>query len=139
MRNSSSKCAFLFLFLLAFIIFSFKDRVYSTNDISNIIPVDSNPRCIAVNPITEIAVVANEKSDSVSIVNLNTQAVISTIPVGKAPRGVAIDRGLNLAVIGNSKDNTISIINLNPPSPPFEKGGMGGFEASTIPVGKEPE
>lgn len=127
MRNSSSKCAFLFLFLLAFIIFSFKDRVYSTNDISNI-PVESNPRGIAINPIADIAVIANEKADSVFVLDLNTQKILSTIPVGKAPRGVVIEKGLNIAVIGNSHDNTISIIDLNTYQ-----------VTATIPVGKEPE
>lgn len=127
MRNSSFKRAFLLLFLLALITFSFKDRVYSKNDIPDI-PVESNPQGIAINPITDIAIVPNEKSDSVSIINLNTQTVLSTIPVGKAPRGVAIDKGLNLAVIGNSHDNTISTIDLNTYK-----------VTTTISVGKEPE
>ncbi len=130
MRKSYSfRCVFfaLIFLTLSLIIFSLKTSVYSTTDTSGI-PVESNPRGIAINPNTDIAVIANEKSDSVSIVNLNTQAIISAIPVGKAPRGVAIDRGLNKAVIGNSHDNTISIIDLNTYK-----------VTATIPVGKEPE
>jgi len=126
-KNKYSRWSLLVLLSLVLITFSFKDSVYSKTD-STGIPVESNPRGIAINPITDIAVIANEKSDSVSIVNLNTQAVISTIPVGKAPRGVAIDKGLNLAVIGNSHDNTISIIDLNIYQ-----------VTATIAVGKEPE
>ena len=92
------------------------------------IPLESNPRGIAINPLADIAVVANEKSDSVSIVDINAQAVLTTIPVGKAPRGVAIDRELNIAVIGDSHDDTISIIDLNT-----------YHVIATIPVGKQPE
>ena len=126
-KDNSFKCIFLVLLAVVFIIFSFKNSVYSKNDIPDI-PVESNPRGIAINPNTDIAVVANEKADSVSVVNLNTQLVLSTIPVGKAPRGVAIDKGLNIALASNSKDNTISIIDLNTYQ-----------VTATISVGKEPE
>ncbi|MBI3378080.1 MAG: hypothetical protein HY035_06750 [Nitrospirae bacterium] len=130
MRKSYSfRCVFFVLILSAFslIVFSLKDSVHSTTDTSGI-ALENNPYGIAINPNTDIAVVANEKSDSVSIVDLNTQTVLSTIPVGKAPRGVAIDRGLNLAVIGNSHDNTVSIIDLST-----------NKVTSTIPIGKEPQ
>ncbi|MDP3261205.1 MAG: RHS repeat-associated core domain-containing protein [Thermodesulfovibrionales bacterium] len=130
MRKSYSfRCVFFVLILSAFslIVFSLKDSVYSTTDTEGI-ALENNPYGIAINPNTDIAVVSNEKSDSVSIVNLNTQTVLSTISVGKKPRGVAIDRGLNLAVIGNSHDNTISVIDLNT-----------NKVTATIPVGKEPQ
>jgi YVTN family beta-propeller protein len=133
-KYSSSKSVVLLLLVLGIIVFSLKGFVYSKTDTSGI-PLESNPRGIAINPITDIAVVANEKADSVSIVDLNTQSVLSTIPVGKAPRGVAIDRELNLAVVGSSHDNTISVIDLL--FPPYQGGTEGGV--TTIPVGKEPE
>ncbi len=127
MRKYLFKVSPLFLFALCLIFFSFKDRVYSKTDTSGI-SLESNPRGIAINPITDIAVVSNEKADSVSIVDLNTQTVLSTIPVGKEPKGVAIDNGLNLALVSNSHDNTVSIIDLN------------AFSViKTISVGKEPE
>jgi YVTN family beta-propeller protein len=120
------------LFALGLIVFSFKGFVYSKTDTGDTsesdIPVESNPRGIAINNETNIAVVANEKSDSVSIVDLNTQTVLSTVSVGKSPIGVAIDKDLNIALIGNSKDDSVSIIDLNI------------YEVTaTIPVGKEPE
>ncbi|KAF0144564.1 MAG: YD repeat-containing protein [Nitrospirae bacterium] len=130
MRKSYSfRCVFFVLILsvLSLIVFSLKDSVHSTTDTSGI-PLESNPRGIAINPITDIAVIANEKADSVSIVNLNTQKVISTIPVGKAPRGVSIDKGLNIALVTNSKDDTVLFIDLNTFS-----------VIKTIPIGKEPE
>jgi len=115
------------LVLLSFSLLFLKNFVYPVTDTSGI-SLESNPRGIAINPATDIAVVVNEKSDSVSIVDLNTQSVILTIPVGKKPKGVAIDTGLNLVIVGGSHDNTISIIDLN------------NYQIiSTIPVGKEPE
>lgn len=122
MKKHSFKVVLLFLFALCFIILSFKDSVYSITNTS--ISLESNPRGIAINPITDIAVIANEKADSVSIVDLNTQAVITTIPVSKAPRGVAIDRELNLAIVGSSHDNTVSIIDLTPLLFPPYQGGL---------------
>lgn len=125
-KNDPFRCTFLLL-AFGFIVFSFTNLVYSKTDTSGI-PLGSNPCGIAINPITDIAVVANEKSDSVSIVDLNTQTVLSTIPVGKAPRGVAVDNVLNIAVIGNSHDNSLSFIDLD------------NYQIiSTLPVGKEPE
>ncbi len=130
MRKSYSfRCVlFVLIFLtLSLAIFSLKTPVHSTTDTSGI-SLESNPRGIAINPVTDTAIASNEKSDSVSVINLSTQTVIASIPVGKEPRGVAIDRGLNLAVIGNSHDNTVSIIDLNT-----------NKVTETISVGKEPE
>lgn len=126
-KYSSSKYVFLLLLVLGIIVFSLKGFVYSKTDTSGI-PLESNPLGIAINPTTDIAGVANEQADSVSIVDLNTQTVISTIPVGKAPRGTAIDRELNLAIVSSSHDDTISIIDLT------------SYQLITnIPVGKSPE
>ncbi|MEK7332940.1 MAG: hypothetical protein AAB017_06140 [Nitrospirota bacterium] len=93
MRKSYSfRCVFfaLIFLTLSLIIFSLKTSVYSAD--TSGIPVESNPRGIVINPNTDIAVIANEKSDSVSIVNLNTQAVISAISVGKEPKDIAINQ-----------------------------------------------
>jgi YVTN family beta-propeller protein len=125
-KNNPFRCTSIIL-VFGFIVFSFTNLVYSKIDTSGI-TLESNPRGIAINPITDIAVIANEKSDSVSIVDLNTQKVLSTIPVGKAPRGVAIDREFNIALVSNSHDNSLSFIDLD------------NYQIiSTLPVGKEPE
>ncbi|MBI4654252.1 MAG: hypothetical protein HY752_04580, partial [Nitrospirae bacterium] len=92
------------------------------------IPLELNPKSIAINPSTDISVIPNEMSDSVSIIDMSTQKVISTIPVGKAPKGVSIDKALNLAVIGNSHDNIVSLIDMNTYR-----------VIAVIPVGKSPE
>ncbi|OGW46268.1 MAG: hypothetical protein A2Y66_04930 [Nitrospirae bacterium RBG_13_41_22] len=120
------KRIFIFAFLLSFLLI-IKNPGFSKIDISGL-PLDSNPRGITINPITNIAVITNDKSNLVSIVDLKTQTLLSTIPVGRVPRGVAIDKGLNMAVIGNSYDNTLSVVD------------MDNYQIiATIPVGKEPE
>jgi YVTN family beta-propeller protein len=120
------KRIFIFAFLLSFLLI-IKNPGFSKIDISGL-PLDSNPRGITINPITNIAVITNDKSNLVSIVDLKTMTVLSTIPVGRVPRGVAIDKGLNIAVIGNSYDNTLSVVD------------MDNYQIiATIPVGKEPE
>jgi len=118
----------LFIFFLLFFSFFFLKNIGFSTGTTPVIPLEANPYGIAVNPITDIAVVANEKSDSVSIVDLSTQKVLSTIPVGKAPRGVFIDKETNIALVSNSKNDTVSVIDLNTFS-----------VIKTIPVGKEPE
>lgn len=124
-KRNSFRCIFLVLLALSFIGLSFKNLVYSG---TAGVPLESNPRGIAINPITDIAVVANERSNSVSIVDLKTQAVISTIPVGSAPKGVAINTALNLALVTNNRDNSVSVIDLTTLR-----------AIRTIPVGKGPE
>ena len=121
-----NKAIFIFgLLFLSFVIVN--NRGFSTTITPNI-PLESNPRGIAINQLIDIASVVNEKSDSVSIVDLNTQAVLSIISVGKSPIAVAIDKGKNIALVSNSKDDTVSVIDLNTFS-----------IIKTILVGKEPE
>lgn len=111
-------------FLLIMSYFFFTGHFASAAEIS----LDRNPVGVAINPDTDMAVVANEKSDTVSIVDINTQSVLATVTVGKGPKAVAIDRELNIALIGNIDDDTITVIDL------------AAYEVqSTISVGKQPE
>jgi YVTN family beta-propeller protein len=126
--KSFVKISLLLSFILALVILSFIYPVYSENDITFNIPLPSSPHGIAINPETDIVVIASEKTDSVSIVDLNTRKVIATIPVGKLPKAVAIDRKLNIALVSNSKDNSVTVIDLK-----------NNSAIKTIPVGKEPE
>ncbi len=66
-KNNPFRCTSLIL-VFGFIVFSFTNLVYSKTDTSDI-NLESNPCGIAINPITDIAIVANEKADSVSIVD----------------------------------------------------------------------
>lgn len=125
-RKGSLKYVSVFLLTVCFVFFPFRDHINSTTNATEI-SLQTNPICVAINPDTNQAVVVNEKSDSVSVVDLDTQMVL-TIPTGRAPRCVAIDSESNLALVSNTKDDTVSIIDLHTSS-----------IIKTIPVGKEPE
>jgi YVTN family beta-propeller protein len=79
------------------------------------ITVGSSPAAIAVDPVLNLAAVANSGDGSVSLINLATNSVIKTIPnVGNAPTGIAIDDQLpdHIALVVNSGDNTVSTVDL---------------------------
>ena len=56
--------------------------------------------------------ITNEKSNSVSIVDTETDQVVKTIQVGKTPHAIAITPKRHFAYTGNRGDNTLSVINL---------------------------
>jgi len=79
------------------------------------ITVGSGPSAVAVDQADGIAVVANTGSNSVSLVNLLTHAVIGLpIAVGSTPTGVAVDDLLAdpVALVVNNADQTVSAIDL---------------------------
>ncbi len=76
------------------------------------IPVGFGPGSVAINDQTNQAVVTNQYSNSISIIDLANHYVIETINVGYRPTAVAIDKGLNRAVVAHGWDN-LSIIDLN--------------------------
>jgi YVTN family beta-propeller protein len=75
------------------------------------IAVGNQPAAVAINTATGVAVVTNRADDTVSLINLATQAV-ATVAVGDEPVGVAVDNERNMAIVVNSGDKTISVINL---------------------------
>jgi DNA-binding beta-propeller fold protein YncE len=83
------------------------------------ISVGASPSAIAIDPVLNVAVVANTGADTVSIINLTTNAVVP-VTVGPNPTGVAIDDQLahHLAVVVNngsptSGGNSVTAIDLN--------------------------
>src|SRR5258707_13929352 len=79
------------------------------------ITVGASPSAIAVDPVLNLAAVANSGDGSVSLINLATNSVVKTIPnVGNAPTGIAIDDQLpdHIALVVNSGDNTVSTVDL---------------------------
>ncbi|MFZ3064728.1 MAG: hypothetical protein WA277_05535 [Nitrospirota bacterium] len=126
--RSALKPLSFFLIALCLITFSLYKLAHSKGDSTDNTSLESNLYGIAINPITDIAVVTDHKADSVSIVDANTGKTLSKVSVGKAPKGVEIDRGLNIAVVSNSYDDSISVIDLN------------NYQAiANIPVGKSPK
>jgi YVTN family beta-propeller protein len=79
------------------------------------ITVGASPAAIAIDPVLNLAAVANSGDGSVSLINLATNSVIKTIPnVGNAPTDIAIDDQLpdHIALVVNSGDNTVSTVDL---------------------------
>ena len=85
--------------------------------------VGASPQGIAIDPSLNLAVIANTGDNSVSIINLATNAPVagSPVPVGHGPTSVAIDDqittsigtlGDHIAAVTNSLDNSVSAIDL---------------------------
>src|SRR6478752_3707819 len=75
------------------------------------IKVGSEPRNLAINPITNTIYVANYLSDTISVLDGNNgDKVISNIRVGKSPAGLAVDLTRNLLYVSNERLNTVSVI-----------------------------
>ena len=122
--------SFKIILILALIIFSFtliRGFVHSETDPQDI-PLEGDPRCLAINPLTNQAIVASTRPNEISIVDLATQTVITTLRVGRRPLGVAIDPELNYGLAISRRDHKLSVIDLNT------------YEViATIPVGRSPE
>jgi YVTN family beta-propeller protein len=54
------------------------------------VPVGEAPNGVAVHPAGTFVYVVNHASDTVSVVDTATHAVVSTVPVGEAPHGMAV-------------------------------------------------
>jgi YVTN family beta-propeller protein len=84
---------------------------------STTITVGNNPSAVAIDPILNLAVVANNGSNNISLIDLGSNTVLNTISVGKQPTSVAIDDLLppphqHVALVVNNGDNTVSAIDL---------------------------
>lgn len=76
-----------------------------------------NPSGVAVNPSTSIAVLTNTLDNSLSIVSLESRAVLDTLSFER-PGAIAIDPTRNMALIGH-KDG-IAVVQLENPLPKVE-------------------
>ena len=76
------------------------------------IPIEGDPRSLAINPTTDQAVIGSVKPNEISVVDLDTEQVISTIRVGKKALGVAVDSTRNLALVTQKPSHTLSIVSL---------------------------
>src|SRR3984893_165663 len=90
------------------------------------LPVGTMPSAVAVNTATGVAVVANQGSNDVTLIDLTQsppRVLVPSIctgatglappcPAGAAPTGVAVDNLRNLALVANSANNTVAVIDL---------------------------
>jgi YVTN family beta-propeller protein len=84
-----------------------------SNDNQIHIDIENDPRMLAVNPFTNRAVVTHWHSNSISIVDLNTEHVLKKLRVERLPKGVAIDTDMNIAVITYQAKRSVTLIDLN--------------------------
>src|SRR5258708_31736663 len=59
---------------------------------------------------TNYAYVANNATNTVSVINTSTNAVVKTIAVGSGPYAVAINQAGSNAYVANFSSNTVSVI-----------------------------
>lgn len=99
-----------------------------------VIAVGANPTAVAINTATGVAVVTNQGSHDITVLNLGTLASpslsISTqslctgtigslsgsCTVTTGPTSVAVDNLRNLALVANSTNQTLAVVNLSVPS-----------------------
>ena len=74
------------------------------------IDVNTFPIGIAVNPSTNKVYVVNEYSNTVSVIDTNTDTVKSTISLGNFPYGIDINPLNNRIYITNRGSNTVSVL-----------------------------
>lgn len=68
------------------------------------------PDAVAISPDQRWAYVANQSSDSISVVQRSTSSVVATIKVGSEPSSVVFAPGGSLAYVLNYGDHTVSVI-----------------------------
>ncbi|MGH6838941.1 MAG: beta-propeller fold lactonase family protein [Methylocella sp.] len=83
----------------------------ATNTVEpTVITVGTNPVAIAVTPDGKRAFVANESSNTVSVIETAANKVLATVPVGNSPNGVAVTPDGKRAYVANLTDGTVSVI-----------------------------
>ena len=74
------------------------------------ITVGSFPIGISINPITNIVYVANNHSDTVSVIDGKTNLVKDEIKVGDGPTGISVNPKTNMIYVTNYYSDTVSVI-----------------------------
>jgi YVTN family beta-propeller protein len=75
------------------------------------ISTGSGPSAEAVNPVTNKIYVANQNSNSVSVIDGATESVSATVTVGNSPSAVALNPVTNKIYVANSASGTVTVIN----------------------------
>jgi YVTN family beta-propeller protein len=75
--------------------------------------VGSFPAGVAIDTTRNMALVTNQSSDSVTVLDLNSFALKTTITVGRSPaEGIAIHQAKNIALVANPGSDDVSVIDL---------------------------
>lgn len=116
--------------------------VTSAIQLAGFTPANSAPFSIGVNPITQRGIIANQSTNTATMLDLsaNPPAVLGTVgssatPVsaGQNPQ-VAVDPRLNRAIITPGGAGTISIVDLGRPSSPGDPAGRIPARYATLTI-----
>lgn len=91
------------------------------------IGVGDTPLSVAVDSDDDTIYVANQASDTMTVINGRTAAVTSTVGVGESPSGVAVNQDDDTVYVTNLDESTVSVIT-----------GRTVTEDDTIDVGGRP-
>lgn len=76
------------------------------------VKVGDKPKGVAVSPDGKTAYAVNWAGDTISVVDLVTQAVTATIPVGGVPRWIALTRDGKTGLVTNFRGKSLSVLDL---------------------------
>jgi DNA-binding beta-propeller fold protein YncE len=82
------------------------------NGTGRVVSVGTNPLGVAVLPRLHVAVVANNKSNTASVVDELAASVTSSPATGAGPVGVAADQDTGEVAVANSTANTVTVLNV---------------------------
>ena len=85
------------------------------------------PQGVAVDPNTDTVYVANNQSNTVSVIDGNTDSVTATIGVGSGPSAISLDPSTDTIYVSNSGGDTVSVID-----------GATNKVVGTITIGSQP-
>jgi YVTN family beta-propeller protein len=74
------------------------------------VPVGNLPHGVGVNPTTGRVYVANNNSNTVSVIDGATNAVVATVPVGNGPELVGVNPTTGRVYVTNRDSNSVSVI-----------------------------
>jgi YVTN family beta-propeller protein len=100
-------------------VFNNKDKVNNNNELIAKIKVGETPRGVKISPDEKYALVANEVSGTISIIDFKNMTVIKEVPVGKIPHNIVFSTNYNddnnkkLAYITMQGEDKIIIMDMN--------------------------
>ncbi len=107
-------------------------NLQTPNTIVQNISVGSWPQGIAIAPNGQYAYVANNSGNSVSVINLATNSVVTTTDGFSGPAQIAISPNGQYAYVTNNSGNSVSVINLTTNSVVTTIDGFSGPEGIAI-------
>ncbi len=90
-------------------------------------PLGDNPLFVGVNAATDRVYTSNHSSNSVSVINGATNAVVATVRVGLKPEELGVNAATDRVYVTNLGSNNVSVIN-----------GATNAVVATVPVGTGP-